>query len=77
MPCTCGHSCLVVCIIIAAIVLVVIRKHKNNIQQYPVDDYNMLQTPRLNPLYFANESESMHGDSKIDDEDYDEIVTSI
>ena len=61
VPCTCGHSCLVVCIIIAAIVLVVIRKHKNNIQQYPVDDYNMLQTPRLNPLYFANESESMHG----------------
>ena len=77
MPCTCGHFSLVVCIIIAAIVLVVIRKRKNNTQRYPVDDYNMPQTPRLNPLYFANESESMNGDSKFDDEDYDEIVTSI
>ena len=77
MPCTCGHFYLVVCIIIAAIVLVVIRKRRNNTQQYPVDDYNMPQTPRLNPLYFANESGSMNGDSRIDDEVYDEIVTSI
>ena len=72
MPCTCGHFYLVVCIIIAVIVLVVIRKRRKT-QRYPMTDLedHDMQTPRLNPLYFANESKDMNEDSKIDEDIYE------